>query len=183
MRHETRDKRQATRDKRQETRDKQQETTDNRQERDKRETRDKQERDKREKRQGKERDKRERQERETRERDKRETRETKAKNKFTHIALVRSYPTICCDPYSHRENKTSQDTERTRQAKTTQDNTNKTHMCTHERQETRDMQQTVFWATSLFRPIQKKVAQKKVLSEMTSGPTTRVVAQQLVFQL
>ena len=156
MRHETRDKRQATRDKRQETSDKRQETRDKRQTtsdkrqatRDKRqatrdnrqETRERQKRDKRETREGQEREKtgkRERQERETRERDKRETRETKAKNKFTHIALVRSYPTICCDPYSHRENKTSQDTDRTRQAKTTQDNTNKTHMCARETRDKR----------------------------------------------
>ena len=103
---------------------------------------------------------RERQERETRERDKRETRETKAKNKFTQIAHVRSFPTICCDPYSHRENKTSQDTERTRQAKTTQDNTNKTHMCTHERQETRD-NRPFFGPPPFFDQSKKKWPKKK----------------------
>jgi hypothetical protein len=137
MRLDTSDKRQETSNKRQETRDK-------------RETRERQDR-----------EKRERQERETRERDKRETRETKAKNKFTQIAHVRSFPTICSDPYSHRENKTSQDTERTRQAKTTQDNTNKTHMCTHERQETRDNRQ--FLGHLPFSTNPKKSGPKKSL--------------------
>jgi len=88
---------------------------------------------------------REREERDERDkRDKREKRDKRDKK-----ALVRSFPTIRCDPYSHRESKTSQDTERTRQANTTQDTTSKTHVheeCT--RQETRDMStawHVTFW--------------------------------------